>query len=139
GAGIDNIDQDILDFHKVTLLNAPEGNRDAVGEHTLGMLLSLMHKIAKADKEVRQHFWNREDNRGEELNGKTVAVIGYGNMGRSFAKRLSGMGCNVIAYDRSKSQQPDGNAEIVSLNQIFEEADVVSFHIPFTPDNFHFV
>ncbi|MDX5346346.1 MAG: NAD(P)-binding domain-containing protein [Hymenobacteraceae bacterium] len=138
GAGVDNIDQEVLDLHKITLLNAPEGNRDAVGEHTVGLLLSLLHKIAKADKEVRNRIWNREENRGEELNGKTVAIFGYGNMGRAFARRLSGFGCTVIAYDRSDKQTPDEFAQLVSIPEIFEKSDIVSLHIPYTPENYHF-
>lgn len=135
GAGVDNIDEASLKKYGIILLNAPEGNRDAVGEHTVGMLLALFRHIVKADKEVRRYEWFREANRGEEIMGKTIGIIGYGNMGRSFAKRLSGFDCHVLAYDLDNTLIPDDYATLVSLEQIKIEADVISFHIPFTPAN----
>ncbi|QMU27901.1 NAD(P)-dependent oxidoreductase [Adhaeribacter radiodurans] len=135
GAGLDNIDEAALAKYNIELLNAPEGNSDAVGEHTLGMLLALLRNIVKADREVRHYEWYREANRGEEIMGKTIGIIGYGNMGRSFAKRLRGFDCQVLAYDHDSSVVPDQNATLCSLERLKEQADVLSFHIPFTPAN----
>ena len=137
GAGVDNIDEAALRRRHITLLNAPEGNSDAVGEFTLGLLLSLFRNIVKADKEARQRIWLREENRGEEIMGKTIGIIGYGHMGRSFAKRLAGFNCRVLAYDKDATVQPDSFASLVSLEELMAQADVVSFHIPFTPENKH--
>ncbi|MBK0402575.1 phosphoglycerate dehydrogenase [Adhaeribacter sp. BT258] len=138
GAGVDNIDEDALKRRNIQLVNAPEGNRDAVGEFTVGLLLALFRNIAKADKEVRNLDWHREANRGEEIFGKTIGIIGYGNMGKVFARCLSGFNCRVIANDIAPDATFDENAERVSLSEIFEQADVVSFHIPYTPENYHF-
>ncbi|QNF35910.1 phosphoglycerate dehydrogenase [Adhaeribacter swui] len=135
GAGVDNVDEAALQKHNIKLLNAPEGNRDAVGEHTVGLLLALFRHIVTADAEVRRYEWHREANRGEEIMGKTIGIIGYGNMGRSFAKRLQGFDCQVLAYDLDHSIIPDDNAYLVSLEQIKNEADVLSFHIPYTAAN----
>lgn len=135
GAGVDNVDEAALEKFNIKLLNAPEGNRDAVGEHTVGMLLALLRHIAKADQEVRRYEWYREANRGEEIMGKTVGIIGYGNMGRSFAKRLSSFNCQVLAYDLDNTILPDDYATLSSLEQLKAEADVISFHIPYTPAN----
>ena len=99
GAGLENIDCDYAASKNIELIAAPEGNRNAVGEHSLGMLLSLFNKLNKADKEVRKGKWLREENRGIELDGKTVGIIGYGNMGKSFAKKLRGFDVEVICYD----------------------------------------
>ena len=137
GAGVDNIDEAVLSRRKITLLNAPEGNCDAVGEFTLGLLLALFRNVAKADKEVRKSIWLREENRGEEIMGKTIGIIGYGHMGRAFAKRLAGFDCQVLAYDNNNTIQPDGFARLVTLEELQAETDVLSFHIPFTPENKH--
>ena len=99
GAGLENIDVEYAEKKGIELYNAPEGNRDAVGEHALGMLLSIMNKFRIADNEVRQGIWKREENRGEEIKGQPVALIGYGNMGKAVAKRFSGFGCRVIFHD----------------------------------------
>ncbi|MFC5269942.1 NAD(P)-dependent oxidoreductase [Adhaeribacter terreus] len=138
GAGVDNIDEAALIRRNIQLVNAPEGNRDAVGEFTVGLLLALFRNIVKADKEVREHIWHREENRGEEIFGKTIGIIGYGNMGKAFARCLLGFNCRVIANDTFNDAIFDENAERVSLSEIFEQADVVSFHIPYTPENYHF-
>jgi len=137
GAGVDNIDEAALTRRNIALLNAPEGNSDAVGEFTLGLLLALFRNVVKANDEVRQSIWLREENRGEEIMGKTVGIIGYGNMGRAFAKRLAGFNCEVLAYDKNPAILPDNFALLVSLTELFNKADVVSFHIPFTPENKH--
>ncbi|GCC53359.1 phosphoglycerate dehydrogenase [Chryseotalea sanaruensis] len=132
GAGLDNIDQEFLLKHNIKVLHASEGNRDAVGEYAVGALLSLLRNIPRADAEVRQSIWLREENRGEELMGKTVGIIGYGNMGKAFAKRLSGFGCKVIAYDKYKQSISDEWSHEASLENIFEETDILSLHIPLT-------
>ncbi|WP_223552152.1 2-hydroxyacid dehydrogenase [Aestuariivivens sp. NBU2969] len=132
GAGLENIDCDYAQQKGVHLIAAPEGNRNAVGEHTLGMLLALFNKLNKADVEVRQGRWLREDNRGIELDGKTVGIIGYGNMGKAFAKKLKGFNVEVLCYD-IKENVGDENAKQVSLGVLQERADVVSLHTPQTP------
>lgn len=132
GAGMDNIDEDLAHKQGVCLLNAPEGNRDAVGEHLIGMLFSLMNNLLRADKQVRNREWLREKNRGVELGGKTVALIGYGNNGGAMAKKLSGFDVKVIAYDKYKTGFSDEYAQEVSMEQIVKEADVLSLHIPLT-------
>ncbi len=131
GAGLENIDCDYAESKGIELFNAPEGNRNAVGEHTLGMLLSLFNKLNKADKEVRQGKWLREDNRGIELDGKTVGLIGYGNMGKTFAKKLRGFDVEVLCYD-IKHNVGDENAKQVSLKELQNRADVLSLHTPQT-------
>jgi len=132
GAGLENIDGDYAAKKGITLIAAPEGNRNAVGEHTLGMLLSLFNKLNKADKEVRLGKWQREHNRGIELDGKTVGIIGYGNMGKAFAKKLTGFDVDVLCYDK-KDHVGDEHAKQVSLIEFQEKVDVVSLHTPQTP------
>jgi len=132
GAGLENIDCDYAEEKGITLFNAPEGNRNAVGEHALGMLLSLFNKLNKADKEVSQGKWLREANRGLELDGKTVGLIGYGNMGKAFAKKLKGFDVDVLCFD-IKTNVGDENAKQVSLETLQEKADVLSLHTPQTP------
>lgn len=136
GSGLDIIDVEYALSKNIEVFNAPEGNRDAVAEHTLGLILGILHKINKSDKEVRQLLWNREDNRGIELKHKTVAVIGYGNVGREVVKRLQCFGCKVLIYDKyktgfSNNQPPTREA---SLEEIFEKSDIISYHIPLTPE-----
>ncbi len=134
GAGMENIDISYCENQKIQLFNAPEGNRNAVAEHALGMLLSLFNQLNKADLEVRNGIWDREGNRGiEELDGKTVGIIGYGNNGSAFAKKLSGFDAKVLAYDKYKSGFGNDQVEEVNLSDIQERADVVSLHIPETP------
>lgn len=132
GAGLENIDCDYAASKNISLIAAPEGNRNAVGEHSLGMLLSLFNKLNKADKEVRNGKWLREENRGIELDGKTVGLIGYGNMGKSFAKKLRGFSVDVLCYDL-KSNVEDENCTQVSLKELQEKSDVLSLHTPQTP------
>ena len=134
GAGMDAIDVDYAEEKGISCINSPEGNRDAVGEHCLGLLLSLFNKICIADAQVRKGLWLREDNRGLEIKGKTIGIIGYGNMGRSFAQRLSGFDCKVIAYDKYKTNYSDEYAEQCSLEEIFSQSDVLSFHTPLTEE-----
>lgn len=132
GAGLDNIDTDIAKERGIALLAANEGNMDAVGEHAVGLLLSLMNNFRKADMEIRNGVWDREGNRGYELKGKTVGIIGYGFMGQSFARKLSGFGVNVIAYDKYKTGFSDEFAREVSMEEIVKHSDVLSLHIPLT-------
>lgn len=134
GAGLDNIDELFAKQRNIMLLNAPEGNMDAVGEHATGLLLSLMNNFRNADTEVRNGIWDREGNRGYELKGRTVGIIGYGFMGKSFAKKLSGFDVNVIAYDKYKTGFTDAYAREVSMEEIVKHSDVLSLHIPLTPE-----
>ena len=132
GAGLENIDVAYAESKGIQLIAAPEGNRNAVGEHALGMLLSLLNKFKKANNEIKNGKWLREENRGWELDGKTVGIIGYGNMGKSFAKKLRGFDCQVICYDILPNKG-DENARQVTLVDFFRQADVVSLHTPQTP------
>lgn len=132
GAGMENIDVDYALSRNIACLSAPEGNRDAVGEHALGMLLMLMNNLKKADAEVRRGTWLRAENRGYEISGKTVGIIGYGQMGSSFAQKLSGLDCTVLAYDKYKSGFGTGAVKEASLQQLFEECDILSIHLPLT-------
>ncbi|MFM9026969.1 MAG: NAD(P)-dependent oxidoreductase [Bacteroidota bacterium] len=134
GAGMENIDLEYAAEKGVHCINSPEGNKDAVGEHAVGMLLMLLNNLGRADREVRKGVWIREANRGVELNGMTVALIGYGTMGRAVAKRLSGFGCEVIAYDKYLTSWPDGHARRVEMDEVFIVADVVSLHVPLTDE-----
>jgi D-3-phosphoglycerate dehydrogenase len=131
GAGLENIDCDYAKKKGVYLISAPEGNRNAVGEHTLAMLLSLFNKLNKANNEVKQGKWLREENRGIELDGKTVGLIGYGNMGKAFAKKLQGFDTEVFCYD-IKDNVGDANAKQVSLVEFQDKVEVVSLHTPQT-------
>ena len=133
GAGLESIDCEYAKSKKIHLIAAPEGNRNAVGEHAIGMLLSLMNKLNRADKLVREGKWIREGNRGYELEGKTVGLIGYGNMGKSFAKKLRGFDVEVLCYD-ILPDVGDENARQVSLQELQQKADVLSLHIPWTPE-----
>ncbi len=140
GAGMETIDVDYAEAKGIRCLNSPEGNRDAVGEHTVGLLLALLNNIARADAEVRQGLWRREENRGYELGGLTVGIIGFGNMGRAFARRLSGFGCRIIYYDINPDLSDVTDVpERVSLETLQVEADVVSFHVPLTNETHHYL
>ena len=133
GAGLESIDCHYAISQNISLIAAPEGNANAVGEHTLGMLLSLLNKLNQANNEIKSGNWNRESNRGHEIEGKTVAIIGYGNMGKSFAKKLKGFDCKVIFYDILQNIG-DPNASQVSLKELQRSADVLSLHLPWTPE-----
>lgn len=139
GVGLEHIDLAYAASRQIHVLPSPEGSRDTVGEHTIGLLLALMNNLAWADQEVRQGQWIREGNRGVELKGKTVGIIGYGNMGTAFAQRLSGFGVEVLAYDKFKSDYGDSHAKAVDLPTLQAKADVVSLHIPYLPENHYFV
>ncbi|GAA4387820.1 NAD(P)-dependent oxidoreductase [Hymenobacter koreensis] len=139
GAGIDNIDMHALEAAGITLLNAPEGNSQAVGEFTVGLLLALLRKVASADAEVRRRQWQREANRGYELSARTVGILGCGHMGQSFARCLRGFGCEVLGHDNNPQVQSTEYLSVVSLQELQERADVLSIHIPYSAENHAFV
>ena len=132
GAGMENIDCQYAESKNICLISSPEGNMNAVGEHTLGLLLALLNKFKKADQEIKKGIWLREENRGYELDYLTIGIIGYGNMGKSFAKKLRGFDCQVLCYD-IKENVGDSNAQQVSLKEFQNRVDVVSLHTPETP------
>ena len=133
GAGLESIDCEYAIAKNIHLIAAPEGNSNAVGEHALGMLLSLFNNLHSANSEIHSGQWNRESNRGIELDGKTIGIIGYGNMGKSFAKKLQGFDVTVLCYDILENVG-DSNAQQVSLQELQQKSDVLSLHIPWTPE-----
>lgn len=139
GSGLENIDIEYCDANGIIVFNSPEGNRNAVAEQGLGMLLGLFNKITKTDREVRQGIWDREGNRGIELDGKTVGIIGFGNNGSSFAKKLVGFDCKILVYDKYKFGFSQGRVVESTLEEIFDQADVVSFHIPQNHETVYFM
>ncbi|MBL6448665.1 phosphoglycerate dehydrogenase [Fulvivirga sp. 29W222] len=134
GAGIDNLDEEVLDRRGIKILNAPEGNRNALGEHCIGLLLGLLNNIVKSDMEVRQGIWDREGNRGYELSGKTVGLVGCGYMGTAFAEKLRGFDCEVLVFDKYKDNCTNSYMRQTSMEEIYERADVFSLHIPLTTE-----
>lgn len=138
GAGMENIDISVAEKLGIQLINSPEGNRDSVAEHVVGMLLILMNRLFIASQEVKNGIWLREENRGDELLGKTVGLIGYGNMGKATAKRLSGFGCKVIFHDILPDLS-DEYATQVSLDELKEQAEVLSLHIPLTSETHYLI
>ena len=138
GAGMENIDEITAEKLGIKLINSPEGNRDSVAEHVVGMLLILMNKLFIASLEVKNGIWKREENRGDELLGKTFGIIGYGNMGKAVAKRLSGFGVNVIFHD-IKPNLSDEFGTQVSLETLKKEADILSLHLPITTETHHII
>lgn len=139
GAGMENIDVDYAESKGIRCLHAPEGNRDAVAEHAMGMLLSLFNNLNRADFEVRNGHWLREENRGIELCGKTVGIIGYGNMGSAFAQRLTGFDSEILAYDKYKEGFGTSLIKESALEDLFEKADIISLHTPLTPETHHLI
>ncbi len=138
GAGMENIDTSKAQELGIKLINSPEGNKDAVAEHVIGMLLVLMNRLFISSNEVKKGIWLREENRGEEILGKTFGIIGYGNMGKALAKRLSGFGCKTIFYD-IKPNLSDEFATQVSLQELQENADILSLHTPLTEDTLYMI
>ncbi len=134
GAGLDQIDRNALEDRNIQLINAPEGNRSALGEHAVGMLLSLMHNVNRAANEMKAGVWKREANRGIELAEKTVGIYGYGYMGSAFAEKLSGFGCRVIAYDKFKEDFGSRQVQEVSLEHFEQETEILSIHVPLTSE-----
>jgi len=139
GAGMENIDVAYAQSKGIVCVHAPEGNRDAVAEHAMGMLLALLTNLKRADNEVRHGIWKRAENRGYELKNKTVGIIGYGYMGAAFAQRLTGFGCRILAHDKYKSGFGTAQVEEASLQQVFEQADVLSLHLPLSAETQHYV
>lgn len=135
GAGIDKLDVPAIESRGIKILNAAEGNRDALAEHTVGMLLGLLNNIVKSDREIREGVWARESNRGYELNQMTVGIVGYGHMGQAFAQRLKAFGCRVISYDLYKKGFADDYCEEVDEQKLFDESDVLSLHVPLLSEN----
>jgi D-3-phosphoglycerate dehydrogenase len=139
GAGLENIDIEYAKSKNITCINTPEGNRDAVGEHAVGMLLNLLNKIPKAHKEIQNGIWDREANWGTELSDKVVGIIGYGNMGGAFGKRISAFAKEVIAYDKYKDYFSDNYVREADMKDLFERCDVLSLHVPLTSETKHLV
>ena len=138
GSGLDNIDQLYCKKNKIALFNSPEGNRNAVAEHVLALLLGLMNNIVQANDEINKGFWNRESNRGEELKGKTIGIIGYGNNGKATAEKLVSFGLTILCYDKYAEVPKNQHIKSASLATIFNEADVVSLHLPLTKETHYF-
>jgi D-3-phosphoglycerate dehydrogenase len=139
GAGMENIDVDYAQSKGIICVHAPEGNRDAVAEHALGMLLMLLNRLKIADNEVRQGIWRRTENRGYEIKDKTIGVIGYGNMGSEFAKRLQGFGCKILVFDKYKQHFGNDYVTESTLETIKREADIISLHTPLTNETINFI
>ncbi|WP_462248993.1 NAD(P)-dependent oxidoreductase [Ekhidna sp.] len=134
GAGMDKVDEQYLIAKKIDALNAPEGNRDALGEHAIGMLLSLLHRIPSGNYEIAEGAWKREENRGIELKGKVVGIYGVGNMGHSFGAKLQGFGCEVIGYDKYKDVWDSSVIKSVELQELMDRTEILSIHIPLNDD-----
>jgi D-3-phosphoglycerate dehydrogenase len=139
GAGLENIDLEYCKQRSIEVFRSPEGNRDAVAEHAVGMLLSLFNHLNRADAEVRNGIWLREENRGHEIKGKTIGIIGYGYMGKAFAQRLKGFECTVIAYDKYLTNFSDEHVKEVNLSELQEKSDIISLHTPQSNETIHFI
>jgi D-3-phosphoglycerate dehydrogenase / 2-oxoglutarate reductase len=139
GAGMENIDVAYASQKNIKCLCVPEGNRDAVGEHAVGMLLMLLNHLKRADDEVRRGIWKRAENRGTEICGKTVGIIGYGHMGTAFAEKLTGFGCRIMAHDKYRRGFGTAQIEETTLEQICREADILSLHLPETEETRDYV
>ena len=135
GSGLENINTKYCHQKNIQVFNSPEGNRDAVAEHALGMLLMLQNHLKRADGEVRNGIWKRTENRGHELKGKTIGLIGYGVMAKAFAQRLNGFGVHLIAFDKYKQNYSDTITEEVSLDTLLKKSDVISIHTNYLPEN----
>lgn len=131
GSGVENIDKDYVYKNRITLISTPEGNRDSVAEHAIAMLLSIMNHLFISNQEIRKGKWNRESNRGREIKGKTIGIIGYGNTGKAFAKKLSGFEATILCYD-ILPKLGDIYAQQVDMNTIFLKSDIISLHVPYT-------
>ncbi len=139
GAGMENIDVDYAESKGVKCFNAPEGNCDAVGEHAVAMLLNLFNNLCRANMQVKNGIWKREANRGTEISGKTIGIIGYGNTGSAFARKICGFSAKILSYDKYKTNYEDGFSEETTLEKIFEETDILSLHVPLTKETHYMV
>ncbi|MCB0661216.1 MAG: hydroxyacid dehydrogenase [Saprospiraceae bacterium] len=139
GVGTEHIDLGAAEEFGIIVLKSPEGSKDAVGEHALGLLLGLMNNLMRAHLQIQNSQWIRKPNTGVEIKGKTVGILGYGNMGQAFAQRLCGFECKVIAYDKYRENYGDHNAKAVSLEELFENSDILSIHIPYDEVNHYFI
>jgi D-3-phosphoglycerate dehydrogenase len=139
GAGMENIDLDYCNQKNILLFNSPEGNRNAVAEHALGMLLSLMNHLHSGHQEILNGIWDREGNRADELDGKTVGIIGYGNNGSAFAKKLKGFDVKILAYDKYKTDFGDHFVMESTLEAIQNQADIISFHVPQNKETIYYL
>ena len=139
GVGLEHIDLETAAQLGIQVLSSPEGSRDTVAEHAIGMLLMLMNNLGLADRQIREGNWVRAANRGIEIKGKTIGIIGYGNMGSAFAQKIRGFGARLLAYDKFKTNYGEDLVQEVGLEQIWAEADIVTLHIPYLPENHYFV
>ena len=134
GSGMEHINIKKAEEYNIKCLSSPEGNKDAVAEHTIGLILSLLHNINSANEQIKNGHWIREKNRGIELMGKTIGIIGYGNTGKAFAEKIIGFNCKIIVYDKYKKNYGNSNVREVRMKEIFEQADIVSIHIPLSKE-----
>ncbi len=139
GSGMENIDFPYAHSRDIACMNTPEGNRDAVGEHALGLLLGLMNRMGAASQEVKSGIWKREANRGTELKGKTIGIIGFGNTGSAFARKISGLDCHILACDKYKFNYGGHHVKETTMKNIFDQADVLSLHVPLTQETRYLV
>jgi D-3-phosphoglycerate dehydrogenase len=137
GSGLENVDLEYAEKKGIAVFSSPEGNANAVGEHTLGLLLNLMNHICKANSELQRGIWQREANRGQELDGKVVGIVGYGHTGSAFARKLRGFDCVVLAYDKYKSGFGNNQVQESNIATIVEKADIISFHVPYSEETHH--